>query len=212
MRLLIVGGNLLGIAFAKRMMGSGTQISIIENRPQKIQDIESALDEYEDVQIFAGDAASYTVLKEAGAGYTDMAAVFAGKDILNSLIAQKLHKLFEVEKVMTIVESAHYKSILESEGITAVSILDTVADSMIAALDGEDPATRTGDNKQAQSKGSRKKTGAQKIDSVKTQTSDAKPDPAEIGADEIEYINANDELSTDILESDPIGGNESEEL
>lgn len=126
MRVLIISGGKQGRNIADRLLAKDElrllfreaqhQITFVEEDPAICAQLEQAYG----VPIFQGDGTKMSVLKQVGKDNIDVAiAAYEddGKNLLASLQARRLG----ITKVMAIVQDPDYLSLLQEEGVTAIS-------------------------------------------------------------------------------------------
>ncbi len=146
MKTLIIGGGWISIALAIKLAEDKVNVTIVEYKPYKIPHIESAVSQYKDIYITNGDATSTAVLDDIEANLADKAVIITGNEAVNSLIAQKLKKVFNVKTVIIVGISDHLKNILLNQGIKVLNISDSVLTTILEnfyTADTEQPTQQT---------------------------------------------------------------------
>ncbi len=80
-RVLVLGAGEVGVNVAQRLTKENRQVVIVDNKPEKIQAVQNALD----VQALVGSAASPAILELAGVAQADIVVAATGSDEVNLL-------------------------------------------------------------------------------------------------------------------------------
>jgi Trk K+ transport system NAD-binding subunit len=126
MRVLIIGGGQKGQTIADRLLAkdeyrlvfrsSEHQITFVEIDEARCEKLEARYG----VPIFHGDGTKKGVLEQVGLHNVDV-AIAASEDDGRNVIAALQCKQLEMKRVMAIVQDPDYLSLLEKEGIVAIS-------------------------------------------------------------------------------------------
>jgi Trk K+ transport system NAD-binding subunit len=126
MRVLIIGGGQKGQTIADRLSAkdeyrlvfrsSEHQITFVEIDEARCEKLEARYG----VPIFQGDGTKKRVLEQVGLHNVDV-AIAASEDDGRNVIAALQCKQLEMKRVMAIVQDPDYLSLLEKEGIVAIS-------------------------------------------------------------------------------------------
>lgn len=107
MRVIVVGGGLVGSTLAGRLAGDGHDVVLVERDRSLI----SELDERLDVQTIVGNGATVPVLKQAGIADCDLLLATTNSDEANMVVALVGSSLFEVPRVVArLRDSGHEES------------------------------------------------------------------------------------------------------
>jgi len=120
MRIIIVGGGVVGFSLAEHLLNDGHNLTLIELDPKLCQQLSEKLD----MQIINGSGSSPKILKEAGIKETDMVLAVTPNDEVNIVVCS-IANLYNVPRRIARLrdrafseESEHLN--LEKLGITSV--------------------------------------------------------------------------------------------
>jgi trk system potassium uptake protein TrkA len=82
MRIVIVGGGVVGSSLAEHLINDGHTLSLIEKNPQ----LSELLSGKHDIHVFQGNGASPTLLKEAGIAKADLVVAVTPNDTVNMVV------------------------------------------------------------------------------------------------------------------------------
>ena len=106
MRVIVAGAGDIGWYVAERVSRDGHDVTIIDNNPQKVQQVQSGLD----VQIIHDSAASAEVQLRAGVHETDLFIAVTGSDDSNLVCASVAGKLGAAHTIARVDEVVYRKS------------------------------------------------------------------------------------------------------
>jgi trk system potassium uptake protein TrkA len=96
MRIVIVGGGLVGETLAEKLSHDGHDISLVEHDVQTAR----ALDERLDVQVIQGNGAKATVLRAAGVEEAELVVAMSNSDETNMIVGLLAASLFRVSHIV----------------------------------------------------------------------------------------------------------------
>ena len=100
MNIFIAGGGRVGFHLAKLLSGERQNVTLIELRPERVEQIDYALD----VSTAIGDGSSVLLMQELGVGASDLFVAATGKDEVN-LIAAATAKGLGAKRVVARVDN-----------------------------------------------------------------------------------------------------------
>ena len=116
MRILIVGGGQVGTLIARRLVGEGNEVVIVEPDDERCRQLEELLD----AKIVCGSAASIETLHEAGLAETEMLIAVSNQDevnVLACLVAQVESRVRIKVARMRTHEIDHWRRVTEKAGL-----------------------------------------------------------------------------------------------
>jgi len=125
MRVIVVGAGSVGRALATRLEDRGENVVLVESDEEQV---ESARNAGHTVHI--GDATDTDVLQAAGAGNARIVVAATGDDDVNLLVAQLADSNFEVETVLSRVNSPGNVDAFRDLGVNVVSPTDATAQAL----------------------------------------------------------------------------------
>jgi trk system potassium uptake protein TrkA len=96
MRVIVVGGGLVGSSLAEKLAGDGQDVVLVEKDRELVRE----LDERLDVQTICGNGATMPVLLQAGIKSCELLLATTNSDEANMVVALVGSSLFEVPKVV----------------------------------------------------------------------------------------------------------------
>jgi len=96
MKIIIVGGGLVGASLAFKLASDGNNIVLVE----KDRELTRELDEHLDVQVTIGDGCTLPVLKKAGIAECDLLLATTNSDEANMVVALMGSAVFDVPRVV----------------------------------------------------------------------------------------------------------------
>ena len=96
MYIIVIGGGKVGFYLAKELAESNHEVLVIEQDPQKVQEIQ---DELGDIAM-EGDGCEATVLEKAGTSRADMLLAVTGDDEDNLIACQVAKQRFNVSRTV----------------------------------------------------------------------------------------------------------------
>ena len=138
MYVIIVGAGRVGTAMARRLLENDQEITVIERDPVRCATLE---DEIGSV-VVEGDATEFNVLRKAGAARAQALIVTGRTDHQNLVVCQMAKHLFDVSRVMSIVNMSEHTELFNRLGIdvsidTSVMLVDAFMGSMEGLLTEE---------------------------------------------------------------------------
>lgn len=135
MRVIVVGGGLVGSTLAGKLAGDGHDVVLVEQRRELIAE----LDERLDVQMVRGNGATVPALLEAGITSCDLLFATTDSDEANMVVALVGSALFQVPRVVArLREAGHEESFrriaAETEGRRLAINPDSAAVERIVSL------------------------------------------------------------------------------
>jgi trk system potassium uptake protein TrkA len=97
MRVIVVGGGLVGSTLAERIASDGHDVVLVEQSRALVSELNDRLD----VQVVCGNGATVPVLEEAGIATCDMLLATTDSDEVNMVVALVGSEIFRVPKVIT---------------------------------------------------------------------------------------------------------------
>lgn len=119
MKIIIVGCGNVGAALAEQLSTEGHDITVVDTRQQRVEDVSVSCDALGIV----GNGASFTVQSEAGIGEADLLVAVTGSDELNllcCLIAKKAGDCHTIARVSNPVYSQEIAFIKEELGLSMI--------------------------------------------------------------------------------------------
>ncbi len=104
MKILICGAGMVGASIARHLAREGNEVTLIDNNPEIIQSINSALD----VRAFHGHASHPAMLEKAGAYEADMLIAVTHSDEVNMVACQIGYSLFSIPTRIARVRDQNY--------------------------------------------------------------------------------------------------------
>ncbi len=96
MRIVIVGGGLVGSTLAEKLARDGCDVSLVEQGPDRVRGLADQLD----VQVTCGNGATAPVLREAGAADADLVLATTDSDEVNMTVGLVAATLLHVPRVV----------------------------------------------------------------------------------------------------------------
>ncbi|PSP75976.1 potassium transporter [Halobacteriales archaeon QS_3_64_16] len=116
MRVIVVGGGQVGRALAARLEDRGENIVVIDDDERTIERVREA-----GYTVHIGDGTSTEVLRAAGAENTKTLVAATGDDDANLLAAQLARSTFDVERIISRVNTAENVPAFENLGVETIS-------------------------------------------------------------------------------------------
>ena len=137
MFVLIVGSGRVGSAVARAMLAEGHEVSVLDEDPEAIAQLEKARDRgWEDMggSFTVGTALEMDALLEAGIDRADAFVASTDGDNTNLVIAQIAQRRFNIEKVVVRVLDPARATWYEEQGLSTVCPTKVAIDMLQAAV------------------------------------------------------------------------------
>lgn len=136
MYLVLIGGGHVGMQLAKRLIGRGHEVLVLEKDSRQAQRLSNQLgDEY----VMHGDGCELHTQKAAGFNRADVVVAVTGEDEDNLVACQLAKEQWKVERVLARVNDPNHEEIFREIGIdhtvSATSIIFSLLDQQ---LQGDD--------------------------------------------------------------------------
>jgi trk system potassium uptake protein TrkA len=105
LRILIVGGGLVGSTLAGRLSQGGHDVVIVERDPERARRLTADLD----IQVLEGNGATARVLREAGIESADIVLATTESDEANMVVAMLAATVFEVPRLLVRLRDAGHE-------------------------------------------------------------------------------------------------------
>ena len=105
MRILICGAGQVGYGIAERLSRENNDVTVIDNSPELVQNIQDRLD----VRGYVGHGSHPDVLHRAGAEHADLIIAVTLYDEVNMVACQVAHSLFRVPTKIARIRAQSYK-------------------------------------------------------------------------------------------------------
>lgn len=134
MRVALIGGSALAVATAEILIRQGHEVVIVERDRERITELSDVLD----CGFIHGDGTKPNILREVGAGTTDLLLCLTGHD-QNNIIASLVGRSLGVERVVTKIEDAEFEHICVELGLTDTVVPDrAIARTLADMVAGEE--------------------------------------------------------------------------
>ncbi|MCE3232634.1 MAG: Trk system potassium transporter TrkA [Rickettsiaceae bacterium] len=104
MKIIICGAGLVGSSIARQLSMEGNDVTVIDQSPELIQNINDTLD----VRAHVGFASHPTVLEAAGAETADMIIAVTLSDEINMVVCQVANSLFNIPTKIARIRNQNY--------------------------------------------------------------------------------------------------------
>jgi len=136
MYLVLVGGGHVGMQLAKRLIGRGHEVLILEKDASQAQRLSNVLgDEY----VMHGDGCELHTQKAAGFNRADVVVAVTGEDEDNLVVCQLAKEEWHVERVLARVNDPSHEEIFREIGIdhtvSATGIIFSLLDQQLQSDD-----------------------------------------------------------------------------
>ena len=138
MYVIIVGAGRVGTAVARRLLEVDQEITVIERDPGRCAELESEIGGV----VVQGDATEFNVLTNAGAMRAQVLIATGRRDHENLVVCQMAKHLFNVGRVMSIVNVSEHIELFDRLEIdvsidASLMFVDSFMNGMEELLDGE---------------------------------------------------------------------------
>ena len=113
MYVIIVGAGRVGTAVARRLLEVDQEITVIERDPGRCATLESEIGGV----VVEGDATEFNVLTKAGAMRAQVLITTGRRDDQNLVVCQMAKHLFDVGRVMSVVNLSEHVELFDRLGI-----------------------------------------------------------------------------------------------
>lgn len=136
MYLVLVGGGHVGMQLAKRLIGRGHEVLVLEKDSRQAQRLSNLLgDEY----VMHGDGCELHTQKAAGFNRADVVVAVTGEDEDNLVVCQLAKEQWKVERVLARVNDPSHEEIFREIGIDhTVSATGIIFSLLDQQLQGDD--------------------------------------------------------------------------
>ncbi len=136
--MIIVGAGRVGTAIARRLMEADQEVTVIERDPVRCAILEDELGSV----IVQGDATESTILSKAGAIRAQALVATGRTDHQNLVVCQMAKHLFNVSRVMTIVNMSEHIELFDRLDIdvsidTSLMLVDAFMENLEGLLTEE---------------------------------------------------------------------------
>ena len=138
MYVIIIGAGRVGAAVARQLLEADQEITVIERDPGRCAALESEIGGV----VVQGDATEFNVLTKAGAMRAQALIATGRRDDQNLVVCQMAKHLFDVGRVMSIVNMSEHVELFDRLGIdvsidASLIFVDAFMSGMEELLDGE---------------------------------------------------------------------------
>lgn len=134
MYMIVVGGGNVGLHLAKKLVGRGDEVLLLEKDARQAQYLSSSLGEE---TVMLGDGCEISVQKEAGFGRADVVVAVTGEDEDNLVVCQMAKVVWNVDRVLARVNDPTHEKIFKEIGIddtvSATSIIFSLLEQQISS-------------------------------------------------------------------------------
>lgn len=132
--ILIIGCGRLGSSIANTLSNNNKNVTIIDNNKESFRKLSPSFGGL----ALEGDASDIDVLQEGNIKRTDVVIVVTENDNLNIMIAQMVHALFEVNKIVVRVYDQEKQCIYKNNSIYTISPALLSSDAINNILEEEE--------------------------------------------------------------------------
>jgi trk system potassium uptake protein TrkA len=105
MRILIVGGGLVGSTLAEKLAQTGHDVSVIDGDPARVAELSNTLD----ARVIAGNGATAPLLRRAGIEEADLVVATSDRDEVNMIVGLLASVLFEVPRIIVRLRDPNHR-------------------------------------------------------------------------------------------------------
>ena len=127
MYVLIVGGGKVGLNLARTLLAKGHEVTVVEQRPARVQIVERALGEI----VARGNGTLPSVLDAAGCARADVVAAVTGDDAANLLISVLGSRHFNVGRTIARLNDPRNEVLFRRSGVGAMVSSSTILAELI---------------------------------------------------------------------------------
>lgn len=132
MYLILVGGGNVGMQLAKKLIGRGHEVLLMEKDSKQAHRLGTVLGEE---TIFIGDGCEIATQKEAGFNRADVVVAVTGEDEDNLVVCQMAKVVWNVQRVLARVNDPTHEVIFKKIGVdqtvSATSLIFSLLDQQI---------------------------------------------------------------------------------
>ncbi len=133
MYVIIVGAGRVGTAIARRLLENDQEVTVIERNAVRCATLE---DEIGSV-VVRGDATEFNVLSKAGAVRAQALIATGRRDHQNLVVCQMAKHLFDVSRVMAIVNMSEHIELFDRLGIdVSIDASLMLVDAFMGSIEG----------------------------------------------------------------------------
>ena len=138
MYVIVVGAGRVGAAVARRLLEADQEITVIERDPDRCATLESEIGGV----VVQGDATEFNVLTKAGAVRAQVLIATGRRDDQNLVVCQMAKHLFNVGRVMSVVNLSEHIELFDRLGIdvsidASLMFVEAFMNGMEELLNGE---------------------------------------------------------------------------
>ncbi len=119
MYVIIGGGGKVGTILAKRLLNSGNEVAIIENKETTVSELQHDLRGR--FMVIAGDCCDSRIMDEAGMRDADLFVIATGHDDVNLVAAEISRTLYNPSRIIARVNNPKNERIFQKLGFDAIS-------------------------------------------------------------------------------------------
>jgi len=116
MRILIVGGGLVGSTLAEKLAQTGHDVWVIDDDHARVAELSNALD----ARVIAGNGATAPLLRRAGIEEADLVVATSDRDEVNMIVGLLASALFDVPRIIVRLRDPSHR-----ETFTLISQMDS---------------------------------------------------------------------------------------
>ncbi len=136
MYIVVIGGGNVGVQLAKRLLGRGHEVLLMEKFSDRARRLEGLVGE---PNVMVGDGCDLTSQKEAGFNRADVVVAVTGEDEDNLIACQLAKEAWNVKRVVARVNDPSHETIFRELGIddtvSATGIIYNLIEQQIGSSD-----------------------------------------------------------------------------